>query len=152
MAIDPTDPFELVSSFVQVLGYQINGANALTEQLHDQSFFDNADTWYSGSPNDQIINATVARYEADPAAARYLKHWYEPTGEIDDPVVTLHTTRDPLVPPRNEAIYANRVEAAGNEALLHRLAPVDEFGHCAFDAGDIVGAFLKLRAEVTGGS
>lgn len=77
-----------------------------------------------------------------------MDHWYTPTGEIDDPVVALHTTRDPLVPGRVEEWYAERVEGAGHANLFIRMPPTDRFGHCAFDGPDVIGAFLTLRGAV----
>lgn len=146
--IDVTDPNELIPTFVLMLGYQINGANDLTDLLHGHSFYDNRGTWYSGSPDDEGLNAAVARYESDPDAVNYLDHWYTPTGSIDDPVVTLHTTRDPLVPGRVEETFARKVAEAGNASLLTRMPPTDAFGHCAFEGPDVIGAFLTLRSQV----
>lgn len=148
MPIDATDPKELVPALVKVLGYQINGANALREQVSGHSFFDNSETWYSGSPDDDALNAAVTRYTSDPSAVRTMDRWYTPTGQIDDPVVALHTTRDPLVPGRVEAWYAEQAAAFGNADRFIRMAPTDNFGHCAFEGPDIIRAFLTLRGAV----
>lgn len=136
-------PTELVTSFLHVLGYQVNGANALTAQLHGHGFFDNSATVYSGSTDDAAVNAGVARYSADPAAENYLQQWYEPTGRIQAPFVTIHTTRDPLVPVIAEDLFAARVaESGASDLLLQRT--VDAFGHCGFGTADLPMAFLSL--------
>jgi pimeloyl-ACP methyl ester carboxylesterase len=137
------DMGELVTSFLHVLGYQINGANALTERLNGHGFFDNAATVYAGSANDAAVNAGVARFTADPAAEKYLERWWEPQGRIARPFLSIHTTRDPLVPARGDARFAARVAAAGaSDHLLQR--SVNAFGHCAFTAADIPAAFMAL--------
>lgn len=134
---------ELITSFLHVLGYQVNGANALTEQLHGHGFFDNSTVTYSGSTDDAAVNAGVARYSADPAAVNYLTHWYEPTGDIRAPFLTIHTTRDPLVPVAAEDSFALRVaESGASDLLLQRT--VDSFGHCGFGAADLPTAFMSL--------
>lgn len=134
---------ELMTSFLHVLGYQVNGANALTEQLHGHGFFDNIAVTYSGSTDDAAVNAGVARYSADPAAVNYLTHWYEPTGDIRAPFLTIHTTRDPLVPVAAEDSFALRVaESGASHLLLQR--NVDSFGHCGFGAADLPTAFMSL--------
>lgn len=134
---------ELMTSFLHVLGYQVNGANALTEQLHGHGFFDNSTITYSGSTDDAAVNAGVARYSADPDAVNYLTHWYEPTGDIRAPFVTIHTTRDPLVPVAAEDSFALRVaESGASDLLLQRT--VDSFGHCGFGAPDLPAAFMSL--------
>lgn len=137
-------PTELVTGFVHVLGYQVNGANAMTERLHGHGFFDNTEIWYSGSGDDAALNAGVQRYAADPAAVNYLEHWYTPNGGISSPFVTLHTTRDPLVPVRGLDLFADAVAAAGNSDLLLQRPSTDAFGHCAFNGTDVLGAFGTL--------
>ena len=141
---------ELITGFIHVLGYQVNGANALTDRVNGKSFHDNTDTWYSGSSNDAAVNAAVARYEGDPSAENYFDRWWQPQGRLAAPFVTLHTTRDPLVPERGEQLFADVVAAAGTSDLLLQRT-TDAFGHCAFTGPDIVGAFLALRQWVATG-
>ena len=141
---------ELITSFIHVLGYQVNGANALTERVNGKSFFDNADVVYSGSSNDAAVNAAVARFEGDPSARNYFDHSWQPTGGIGAPLLTLHTTRDPLVPERSEQIFAATVADAGNSDLLLQRT-TNAFGHCAFTGPDIVGSFFALRQWVVTG-
>lgn len=144
------DITELVTSFIHVLGYQVNGANALSERLNGKSFFDNTNVRYSGSLNDAAVNAAVARYEGDPSAENYFDRSWEPTGGIGAPFVTLHTTRDPLVPERSEQIFARTVGDAGNADLLLQRT-TDAFGHCGFKGPDVIGAFLSLHQWVATG-
>ena len=141
---------ELISSFIQVLGYQVNGANALRERLNGKSFHDNIDVRYSGSRNDDAVNAAIARYEGDPSAQNYFDHSWQPTGRIGAPMLTLHTTRDPLVPERGEQVFAATVAGAGNSDLLLQRT-TNAFGHCAFTGPDLVGSFLTLRNWVATG-
>lgn len=144
------DVNELIVSFVQVLGYQVNGANALTERLHGHGFFDNIDVRYSGSADDDAVNAGIARYAADPSAVNYMGNWWDPTGGIAAPFITLHTTRDPLVPARVEQVFAGTVDDAGQSGLLLQRT-VDAFGHCNFSGPQIIGAFLTLVQWVASG-
>jgi pimeloyl-ACP methyl ester carboxylesterase len=154
MEVDITNPTEVITGLLHVLGYQINGANALTDLLHGHSPFDNREVTYSGSWDptltDAEINARVARVAADPDAESYLDRWYTPTGRIDDPVVTIHTSRDPLVPGRSTDAYAGRVAAEGNAALLTRFPDTDAFGHCQFQGPEVIAGFLTMRAAALG--
>jgi hypothetical protein len=63
-----TNATELITAFLHVLGYQLNGANALTERTKGHEFFDNAALYYSGSTDDDGLNSGVGRFSADPAA------------------------------------------------------------------------------------
>ena len=141
---------ELISSFIQVLGYQVNGANALSERLQGHWFYDNTGVRYTGSSDDDAVNAAVARYPASPSAENYMAHWWEPAGAIDAPFVTLHTSRDPLVPARVEAIFAETVAGAGNGALLLQRT-TDAFGHCAFTDRQVLESFRSLQQWVATG-
>jgi hypothetical protein len=110
----------------------------------------NTNTEYTGSSDDELLNAGVQRYEATPDAANYLKHWYQPSGKLSIPVVTLHTTRDGAVPLFHEAAYEDLVSAAGRSDMLLQRS-VDAFGHCAFGIPDQVGAFFALKTWVETG-
>ena len=59
------------------------------------------------------------------------------------PVVTLHTTRDPVVPEAQSVRYGEKVAAAGAGALIAQRT-VDRYGHCAFQATELFDAFNAL--------
>lgn len=157
IALEFESPTELVTSFVHALGYQINGANALTARLKGHGFFDNSNTLYSSpfldSDAQEALNDPVSgvqRYESEPAGVNYMEHWWEPQGKISRPFLTLHTTRDPLVPFWMEERFRSVVEAAGNEHLLVQ-RPVEGFGHCAYGSEALVEAFHDLVSWVEEG-
>ena len=52
------------------------------------------------------------RVEADPAARAKADKLGNPTGNIKDPTVTMHTAADPLVLVQNETVFASRVNAS----------------------------------------
>lgn len=70
------------------------------------------------------VNALLAQmntgtiYAADINARNYGSHYYEPTGRITRPVLTLHTTHDAAAIPNNESAYRRAVGDQGKEALL----------------------------------
>jgi fermentation-respiration switch protein FrsA (DUF1100 family) len=90
-----------------------------------------------------LLNAGVARFDADRAALNYYEHNDTPTGGIGIPVLTLHTTRDPAIPFEHENIFAAAVAAAGRSALLVQ-RPIDRWGHCAFTPAEVQTAFGDL--------
>ncbi len=141
---------ELIGSILSGLYYNIVGTEDLLGRTHGRIMAGNTNTVYVGSLNDAALNAGVQRYEATPDAANYLEHWYQPSGKLSIPVVTLHTTRDGAVPFFHEAAYAGLVSAAGSSDMLLQL-PVNGFGHCAFTVPQQVGAFLALKTWVETG-
>ncbi len=137
------DPTEIVTAGLSVLWFQMVFTNNLTDLANGHLPYGNIGTVYAGSANDTLLNAGVARYEAHPSALNYIAHYDTPTGDLRMPVVTLHTTRDPIVPFFHEQIYAQAVQHAGaSQYLLQR--QVDAFGHCTFSDTDFASAFLAL--------
>ena len=65
-----------------------------------------------GRPGDAHAGATIG---ADPDAIASLEETSVPTGELDVPQLTLHTTADPLVPVQHESVYVDVVRRAGSE-------------------------------------
>jgi len=77
------------------------------------------------------------RIAADPRAAAYLNQNISFDGNINVPVLTMHTTGDGLVVVQNEAAYADAVKAAGKQDLLRQVF-VHRAGHCAFSYAETI--------------
>ncbi|HZE20180.1 MAG TPA: hypothetical protein VE402_08670 [Candidatus Angelobacter sp.] len=108
-------------------------------------------TVYTGNLPPELLadlNARVARYSEGPAAARLLEKEYGPTGDLRIPMVSLHTSLDPVVPIFHEDLYRSLVEAHGGTANLHQTAVV-HYGHCMFTPEEIVGGFGQMIAAAT---
>lgn len=122
----------------------------LRERTHGHDYFDNTRVVYTGSSNDAALNAGVGRFAAAPDALEFLRHWYEPDGKLAMPVLTVHTTRDPVVPRLHDAAFQAAVAAAGRSDLLVQRF-IDAFGHCSEDWADDLAAFDDLRTWVETG-
>ena len=83
------------------------------------------------------------RISANPAAVDYLSKYIIFNGDIEQPVLTLHTTGDGLVQVTNEQAYASVVMSAGKSSLL-RQAFVHRAGHCTFTPAETISAFETL--------
>jgi hypothetical protein len=138
-----------VETALQVLFYNFFGMGDAIETTGGVPY-DNQDTWYWGSFNDWRLNRNVERVAGDDEALRYTEDFYEPTGEVSRPLVTLHTTHDPAVPYRHELTYAYQVRKSGADANVTQI-PVLRYGHCDFSAAEVLGAFGLLVYQ-TGGT
>ena len=87
---------------------------------------------------------------ADPDAIASLEETSVPTGKLQVPQLTLHTTADPLVPVQHESVYADIVRRAAANSLL-RQAYVDRWGHCSFTPAELVAGVEALRHRVETG-
>ena len=137
---------ELTTSLVTVLGFQMQGAGDLLDRMHGHDFFDNADHAYTGPLPPAVtdpINASVARYRSTADARAWMEHYGEPSGELYIPVLTVHNTRDPVVPFFHEALLANAVQARGlGDNLVQRSK--NSYGHVAFTPDELVQNFQDL--------
>lgn len=145
---------ELLTSLVNALAYQAIGVNDLLARTHGHILFDNSSTVYNSAlyPDAyyKAANEGVARYTATPDALEWLEHNYEPTGDLRIPMITVHKTRDRLVPYRHEAAYQKRVAAAGASGNLLQRSD-DSFGHCDFGVSEMMSNFQDLVAWVNSG-
>ncbi|MGB5550220.1 MAG: alpha/beta hydrolase, partial [Thermoanaerobaculia bacterium] len=91
------------------------------------------------------LNSLVDRYESHARGRAYLRIWYETTGELQVPTLTLHNGIDPLVPFIHQAVYAEKVDANGKlHNLVQRVSQAEQYGHCAFTVEEELEAFLDL--------
>lgn len=134
---------ELVASLVNVIGFSMQGASDLFARTGSTSFFDNATYTYSSAalPPALIadINARVKRYTRAPEAALFLDQYGEPSPTLRIPLMTLHTSRDPVVPATHEDRLAQVITSP---LLIQRR--VDRYGHVAFSAGELMVHFNDL--------
>jgi hypothetical protein len=106
--------------------------------------FDNRNTIYFGSPDDNTLNDNVKRYTGSREALVYLQRFYTPTGHITRPVLEVHTTYDPLVSPTIPGKYAQLTRIVGTDDF-YVVQYVKHDGHCNFTPEEIDRAFSELR-------
>ena len=106
--------------------------------------FDNRNTIYSGTPDDNALNAAAKRYTADAKAAAYLKTYYTPTGRVSKPMLAVHTSYDPVVPTWIPNIYTSLTEQSGSSANFVQQYVAHD-GHCTILPNEIAKAFSQLR-------
>lgn len=100
--------------------------------------------------DDLATLAAAPRISADAEAVAYMTEFRTPTGDINVPVLTLHTTGDGLVPVSHERGYAAAVLQHGDAGLLRQLY-VDRAGHCTFTSAEVVSALLALERRLDSG-
>ncbi len=96
--------------------------------------------------------ARAPRIGADPVAVRYMTEHIVYDGDLGRvPVLSIHTTDDPLVLVQQEQAYASAVGRAGDGDLL-REAFVHRGGHCTFTPAEQIAALQTLLDRVQGRS
>jgi pimeloyl-ACP methyl ester carboxylesterase len=135
----------IILTSVGLLWYNVIGSSNGQARLGGQPF-DNSQRVYAGSSDDEALNAGVQRFTADPAALERMGE-FETTGALHVPLVTLHTTGDPIVPVEQESLYADKVAQAGASPELTQQT-VDRYGHCSFQTAEVLAAFSALLDRV----
>jgi pimeloyl-ACP methyl ester carboxylesterase len=141
-AFDPADPTTVGRTTINMLSYNVLGANDATAKLGGNPF-GNRFRLYFGSSNDLRLNLSVQRFTASPAARAALDQ-YETNGNLSLPLVTLHTTGDEVIPFWHELLYLPKVDLTGRGRFLP--IPTVRYGHCNFTANEVLTAFaLAVR-------
>lgn len=151
---------ELFTSLSYAIGYNMGGLADFLERTHGHPFYDNSATVYEAAAPGLLPPSLLAalnspeygvkRYTATPDAMNYIEQYYTPTGALQLPTLTLHTSRDPLVPVKHEGEFAAAVANSGaSSLLLQRTVPA--FGHCAFTTQQMTDAFQALAGWVETG-
>ncbi|MBN2243336.1 MAG: alpha/beta hydrolase [Acidobacteria bacterium] len=139
---DPDDPASAATTVLGALWYGIFATNDAVEKMGG-SPYDNSRRWYSGSRNDWRLNRRIDRFHADLPALYYIDNYLQTSGRLTSPLVTAHTTQDPIVPYWHETIYNLKTLFSGS--LLHHLnIPVSRYGHCAFTQEELLTAFAVM--------
>lgn len=148
--IDASDPGTVVATTLGILAYNVFATNEGKLELGGQPF-DNQHTWYAGSDNDQALNGPggVRRFPADASAIREINRYYQTSGKLKVPLVTMHTRGDPIVPYWHETLY-NVKALLGGSALKHLNIPINRYGHCTFKTNEALAAFAVLVYQVSG--
>lgn len=144
-AVDSTYPLSVVSTTQNLLRYNIFATNDGITKLGGNPY-GNLLRWYSGSSNDRLLNQRVQRVRADPIALFNVQR-YQTTGRLTRPLVTLHTTGDEVIPYWHELLYQAKVQTSGQGALIP--LTINRYGHCNFQAIEVVGAFVIMVARAS---
>jgi pimeloyl-ACP methyl ester carboxylesterase len=135
------DPTDYLTTTEAVLYYSVWGTNDLIATAGGMPY-DNRDTWYEGAHNDVALNARVERVAGSDLARGYITNYYQTSGLLLRPLVTMHNDFDPAVPSWHEDRYAARA----TPGLLLRIPVEEPYGHCAFSSEEILTAFETLAA------
>jgi pimeloyl-ACP methyl ester carboxylesterase len=126
-----------------------------TYQLRHSSDYAEVQALYSAAGMN--LNADVASLQnatpipPDRSAVGYLTKYITFNGDLDRPVLTLHTTGDGLVVNQDEQAYRNVAEDAGDAQML-REGYVSRAGHCTFTPAETIAAFQTLIHRVDTGA
>jgi hypothetical protein len=159
---DPSDPTTIGESVLGILDYNIRATNEARMELAGDPMidlttnagqpFDNNTRVYAGSLDDTAMNLWITnnahRFSADPTLAPVLA-LYQTSGDLKAPLVTIHTTGDPIVPYWHEVLYQGKIAISGNSTKAFNI-PVMRYGHCAFTAKESVFAFSTMILKATG--
>jgi pimeloyl-ACP methyl ester carboxylesterase len=142
-AVDPNDPATVEETILDLAWYAVFTSNDATLKLGGQPF-DNLNRRYMGSDDDALLNQNVERASADMAALDEIRDHYQTTGRLTSPLVTLHTTGDPIIPYWHEQLYALKTLLSGSFLKRHINIKIERYGHCNFKAPETLAGFALM--------
>jgi len=146
LPFDAADYLNTVAISVQdVLRYSVVNSADATATLGGFPYY-NSNRVYTGTADDTLFNLLVQRFTADPAAIQEMQNNYSTSGQLDIPLVTIHTAKDQQVPYLHQQIYTLKTLASGDLGSNHIPIKIDRYEHCNFNLGEIITAlFLMLN-------
>ena len=112
--------------------------------------FDNTNTLYSGFPNDLEVNKKAERLPAT-VNSNDVFGKYERNGNINKPIVLMHTIYDQLIPPTFGVINFENMVHQQNKDQYFTVKYTNGQGHCQFTPQQTAKAFDELRNWVKTG-
>ncbi len=140
-AVDEGNPVTFGETTLGILWYNVFATEDAIDKLGGQPY-DNRDTVYSGSADDAALNAGVMRFKAKPDALQEIASNYETTGILQKPLVTMHTSGDPIVPSWQQDLYSLKVMS--HTYPFYVPITIKRYGHCSFTLDDALLAFGSL--------
>jgi pimeloyl-ACP methyl ester carboxylesterase len=147
-AIDLGNQASIPQTVLGVLWYNVYATNDAADKLRGQPF-DNATRLYRGSWNDTRLNRLVQRFSADQDALTEIQKYYQTSGLLSVPLVSMHTVADPIVPYWHTTLYRAKTLLKGT-AFEYLNVPIFRYGHCAFEAKEVLAGFSLLVSRVVG--
>lgn len=146
--IDRKDPATVEETVLGLMWYNVFATNDGIEKLVGQPF---GNRWrlYRGSDQDLRLNRKVARFAAEESALAAIEAGYQTAGQLSVPLITLHTTGDPIIPYWHAPLYRTKVAASGSGGM-HANIPVLRYGHCEFKNYEVLVAFALLILKSSG--
>jgi len=141
-AYDVEDASTKEATIQSLLWYNAFSTNDGLDKLGGQPF-DNQSRVYAGSDDDVQLNQGVQRFSADQAALDEIAANYQTTGHLSVPLVTQHTSGDPLIPYWHTTLYRGKTIAADNIAF-HEHFEADRYGHCNFTVTEILNTVYRM--------
>jgi pimeloyl-ACP methyl ester carboxylesterase len=145
--VDPWDSSTIEETVLGALRYNVFATNNAVMTLGGQPF-DNSKHIYFGSDHDFRLNRKIERIRADQRALDEIEARYQTSGDLDHPLVTIHTLSDEIVPYWHEPLYRWKIFQNGS-GLLHANIPVCRYGHCNFKVAEVLAAFAVVVFKVT---
>lgn len=148
---DPADPRTIAETVLGVLAYDVFNFRNAVRVLGGQPF-DNRKYIYFGTGSireDLQLNIRVKRFSADKTALRTIKQYYETSGNLNRPLVTGHTTKDPIQLFWHLPLYQAKTVLQGKSSFFTPI-PVQRYGHCTFTEAEIAAGFGLLLQKVKG--
>ncbi len=135
---------------MSILWYNVFATNDGKLKLGGQPY-DNQTRAYAGSFDDTALNQGIQSISAYGAALNTSEAQYQTTGILTRPVVTMHTTGDPIIPYWHAPLYVGKTILADNIAL-QRHRKIERYGHCTFTEIEVLNAFgaVQCAREVAG--
>ncbi|MGD8428177.1 MAG: alpha/beta hydrolase [Balneolaceae bacterium] len=153
---DPGNIEELQTTILDLLRYNVLATNDAIERLGGEPFedtpFDNTPRYYTGTGSfrgDLRLNRKVERFEASNKLLSTVNQEFQTSGDLENPLVTTHTSGDQEIPYWHEPIYRFKAFKEGSSLLHSNLPILGRYGHCNFKLSELLTGFGLMVFKVS---
>lgn len=141
----PFVPDTYVPTSLQALRFTVVGTNDIQATA---AAYNGGTQPYETSRRLKWFFRPIKRIRAD-QAEQFVADYYDTTGNLTVPMVSLHTLWDAQVPSWHETMYWEKVNAAGQAGNFEGWV-LPKYGHCDFTSFELLFAFSRLQARLPG--
>lgn len=135
----------------QIFAATLHLQNLVQVRLGGRNPATNLGVYYTGSDDDEALNAGVERHGADPEAVAMVEADGGLTGDVSIPVLTLQSINDPNIFVENASAYQETFERAGTLNYLLQMY-TNEGEHCEYTFSEFNAVFYALLDWIETGS
>ena len=148
VTVDMNDFEAMKTAVMECLRFNVKLTNDVVSRLSGVPF-NNTHKWYWGSYNDWLLNQNVQRVlTSDYPIARENVKEFETTGNIEIPLVTIHTTGDHVTPYWHQTFYRFKIWRNRN-SYLYTGIPVFNYGHCTIEESQLIAGMAIMITKAS---
>jgi len=148
--VDLNDELSVGMAILDLLKFNVMATNDAIVRLGGSPYNNmSPKKWYWGSANDIRLNRKVERIKTEnwDIARTEVENFYETSGILSIPLISMHTSSDHIAPFWHQLLYRRKV-FQNRDIQFHGIIPVKRYGHCTFTLQEVEMAIQLMQIKL----